>query len=70
MAIGLTIVMTENAYMTDKAWLEVLQSIVKGYRSMPYVADNPKWLMLELLDGFKSHENVLSANELRSDHNI
>jgi hypothetical protein len=70
MAIGLTIVMTENAYMTDEAWLEVSQSIVKGCRSMPYVADNPKWLMLGLLDCFKSHKNVLSANELHSDHNI
>jgi hypothetical protein len=37
---------------------------------MPYVADNSDWLILELLDGFKSQDNVLSANELRSDHNI
>ncbi len=37
---------------------------------MPFVADKPDWSMMELLDGFKSHENLLSANELRSDHNI
>jgi hypothetical protein len=70
MAIGSTIVMTENAYMTDKAWLESSQSIVKGYRSMPFVTDNPDWSLVELLNGFKSHENVLSANELCSEHNI
>jgi hypothetical protein len=70
MAIGSTIVMTENAYMTDDAWAGVSKSIVKGYHSMPFVADNSDWSMVELLDGFKSHENVLSANELHSDHNI
>ncbi len=37
---------------------------------MPYVADNSDWSILELLDGFKLHNNVLSANELHSDHNI
>jgi hypothetical protein len=70
MAIGVTIIMTENAYMTEEAWLESSQLIVKGYRSMPFVADNPDWLMVELLNGFKSHKNLLSANELRSEHNI
>jgi hypothetical protein len=70
MAIGLAIVMTENAYMTEDAWVEASYSIVKGYCSMPFVADNPDWSMVELLDGFKSYKNVLSANELRSDHNI
>jgi len=65
LAPGSTIIMTENAYMTDEAWLEVSKAIVKGYRSLPYVKENPDWYMLELLDGFKSHENVLAANELR-----
>ena len=46
MAVGSTIVMTENAYMTDDAWLECSQSIVKGYRSMPFVAGNPDWSMI------------------------
>ncbi len=56
MAIGSTIVMTENAYMTDNAWGEASKSIVKGYRSMPFVAENPNWLMVELLNGFKLHK--------------
>jgi hypothetical protein len=70
MAIGSTIIMTENAYMTDDAWVEASYSIVKVYHSMKFVADNPDWSMVELLDGFKLHKNVLSANDLRSDHNI
>ena len=33
---------------------------------MPYVKENKDWQIVELLDGFKSHENVLDANELRA----
>ena len=28
---GLTIIMTENAYMTDEAWLQASKAIVRGY---------------------------------------
>lgn len=66
MAEGSTIIMTENAYMTEDAWLEASKAIAKGYPSLPYMAENKDWLMLELLDGFKSHENVLAAHELRA----
>ncbi len=70
MAEGSTIIMTENAYMTDDAWLEASKAIVKGYHSLPYIAENKEWLMLELLDGFKSHENVLAAHELHASNKI
>ena len=66
LAPGSTIIMTPNAYMTDKAWVLVSEAIVKGYRSMPLVRDNPQWMILELLDGFGSHERVLEAHELRA----
>ena len=69
-APGSTIVMTESAYMTDVAWLEASKAIVKGYRNMPYVKENKQWSVLELLDGFKSHENVLAAHRLRAEYNI
>ena len=62
--------MTENSYMTDVAWLECSKAIVKGYRAMPYVKENPDWSMVELLDGFRSHENGFEANELRASNNI
>lgn len=70
MAKGSTIIMTENAYMTDEAWLEASKAIVRGYRSLPYIAENKDWVMLELMDGFKSHENVLAAHQMRIDHKI
>ena len=69
-APGSTIIMTESAYMTDEAWLEASKAIIKGYRNMPYVKDNEQWMVLELLDGFKSHENVLAAHRLRAENNI
>ena len=68
-APGSTIIMTENAYMTDEAWEEASTAIVSGYRKIPHV-HNPEWLMLEFLDGFKSHENVLRAHEFRADNSI
>jgi hypothetical protein len=58
---GSTIIMTKNAYMTDDAWLKVSKAIVKGYCLMPLIKDNPNWHIAELLDGFRSHENVLEA---------
>ena len=69
-AVGPMITMTESAYMTDGAWLEALKAIVKGYRHLPYVKENKQWLVLELLDGFKLHENVLKAYRLRAENTI
>ena len=63
-APGSTIIMTENVYMTDDAWMESLTAIVKGYCKLPFVKENPDWFAAELLDGFKSHENVLAAHKL------
>ena len=63
-APGSTIIMTENAYMTDDVWMESSMAIVRGYRKLPFVKENPDWFVAELLDGFKSHENVLAAHKL------
>ena len=52
--------------MTDKAWVLVSKASVKGYRSMSSVHDNPQWMMIELLNGFGSHKQVLEAHELRA----
>ena len=35
LAPGSTITTTENAYMTDEAWLQVSKYIVKGYCELP-----------------------------------
>ena len=55
--------MTESVYMTDEAWLEASKAIVRGYRHLPHVKENEQWLVLELLDGFKLHENLLEAQK-------
>jgi hypothetical protein len=39
---------------------------MKGYHSLPYIAENKSWLMLERFDGFKSHKNVLAAHNLHA----
>jgi hypothetical protein len=44
--------------------------IVPGYRELPYVRDNPQWLVLELVDGFGSHINCYEANVFRAEHNV
>jgi type II secretory pathway component PulJ len=64
-AKGSTIVMTENAFMTDKAWEEMADNIVTGYRSLPIVRDNPSWWMIEIFDGFGAHLNNLPALKKR-----
>jgi hypothetical protein len=53
MAKGLTILMMENAYMTDNAWLKASKAIVKGYRQLLFMKENEDWYITELLDGFK-----------------
>jgi hypothetical protein len=70
MAKGSTILMTEKAYMTDDAWLEASKAIVKGKCQLPFMKENEDWYITELLDGFKSHENVLKAHEIRADQLI
>jgi hypothetical protein len=70
MAKGSTFLMTENAYMTDDAWLESSKAIVKGYHQLPFMKENKDWYITELLDGFKSCENVLKAHKICADQLI
>ena len=37
-----TMAMTENAFMTDAAWEEIADDIVRGYRLLLVVQDNPQ----------------------------
>ncbi len=60
-ALGLTICMTKNAYMMEEAWEEMTPSIVKGYRNLPVVKDNPQWWMIKIFDGFGAHLTNLNA---------
>jgi len=44
MAPGSTIIiMTQNAYMADDAWIAVTKTLMKGYCEMPFAKENPHW---------------------------
>ena len=58
--------MTPNSYITDEAWVLVSKAVVKGSSTMPFVHDNPQWVMIELIGIFGSHERFLEAHELRA----
>ena len=62
---GSTVAMTENAFMTDAAWVELTPKLLAGYHMLEVVWDNPQWWALELFDGFGSHTTNLEAMEVR-----
>ncbi len=68
--LGSTICMTKNAYMTEEAWEEMTPSIVKGYRALLVVKDNPQWWMIEIFDGFGAHLINLNALKQRAEAKI
>jgi hypothetical protein len=38
---GSGIYMTEDAFLTDNCRLEMTTNVIRGYRNMPYVRENP-----------------------------
>ena len=60
-APGSQILMTENAFMTEECWEKMTPKLVKGYRSLPYIKENPDWWCLEIFDGFRPHYSSLKA---------
>ena len=68
--VGSHVQMTEKGFMTEAAWLEMTPRIIKGYRSMPYIKENPQWYMIEILDGFGAHLNNHDALKMRFDETI
>ena len=48
----------------------ILLQIVRGYRELPYIKENPQWWVLELVDGFGSHITNVEANMERSNNKI
>jgi hypothetical protein len=69
-AVGSTVVMMKNAYITEDAWEEMTPSLVDGYQSLPVICDNPQWWMIEIFDGFGVHLNNLSLMKKRADAKI
>jgi hypothetical protein len=52
---GSKVVCTDNAYMTNKTWVELAIFIAKGICLMPHIKDHPDWQVCLTLDGFSSH---------------
>ena len=69
MAYGSTITMTDNVYMTNEAWTQADSYIMKGYRKLPIVKENPDWDIIEFLDIFKAHKACYQANKVCTNDN-
>ena len=67
---GSRIVMTPNAYMNDEVYERIVPDLCKGIRQMPVIKDYPNWWVAITLDGFGSHVNVHSTQQIFSDHKI
>ena len=67
---GSTIQMTEKAFMTEEAWLKMTPELVRGYRNMPFIQDNPQWYVVEIFDGFGAHLSNYDALKMRADAKI
>ena len=64
---GSEVVMTPNAFMNDKAWLEIITKLCKSIWRQEIIRDHPDWWVLLSLDGFTSHVKVLNAHEIFSE---
>ena len=63
---GSTIVMTENGYMTEDAWVEMAPSMARGIRSLPVIRDAPgHWWVGKIIDGFGPHTSSIKAMEIK-----
>ena len=70
MTPGSYIAMSDNAYMTDTVWLEIVPKLCHGIRKMPVIVDHPNWWCTFTLDGFGSHVNVNEAHGIFAQHKI
>ena len=68
--VGSTCHPSPNAYLTDAVWLELAPIIAKGIREMPVIRNHPDWWVTLSLDGYGSHMNLASANQIFTDHLI
>lgn len=64
------VIMTPNAYMTDEAWINLVEDFCKGVRSMPVVRDHPEWWFVLTLDGYGSHINNHEASKMFANYNV
>ena len=68
--MGSKIQITEKAFMTEEACLRMTPKLVEGYRSLPYVKDNPQWYLIDIFYGFGAHFMNHTALEMMLESNI
>ena len=64
------VIMTENAYMTDEAYLTIVPKLCEGISKMKIIRDHPDWWIGITLDGFGSHVNVTETHRIFAKHKI
>ena len=67
---GSTVVMTENAFMTEEAWLTLTPNLIEGYREMPFIRNNTQCYIIEIFYGFGSPLCNHDSLQMRLDANI
>ena len=60
--------MTENAFLTDATWLQLVPHLAKGIRSMPVIRDHPTWWVFLALDGYLTHVRLWQALDIFYNH--
>ena len=56
-----TIMITEKAFMNNKACTACTEHLMNGYRNSGVVKDNQDWEMIEFLYGLISHGRIVQA---------
>jgi hypothetical protein len=70
-ALGSTIIVTDNAFITVDAWEKMTPCIIEGFRNInKCVAANPQWWLLAIFDGFSAHLLYHKENQEHLDANI
>ena len=67
---GSTVVMTENAFMTEETWLALTPKVIKEYQKIPFICDNPQWHGIDIFDGFGTHLCNHDSFQMRLDANL
>ena len=70
-SIGSTIVMNTKSFKTEEAWEKPTPHILKGMHNADHiVSTNPQWWMLEVFNGFGTHNSSLKSMQYHSNNKI
>ena len=67
---GSKVAMTENAFMTEEAWMELTPKLIERYQAMPFIRNNPQWHVIEIFVVFGAQLCNQNSLQMRLDANI